>query len=84
MILLREAARVARKIVLIKDHTLNGLFAAQRLRFMDKVGNARHGVSFPYNYWPKQRWLEVFDAGIADRRMATKLGIYPMANELGL
>ena len=55
MILLREAARVGRKIILIKDRTLHVLFAAQTLRFMDKVGNARHGVSLPYNYWPKER-----------------------------
>jgi SAM-dependent methyltransferase len=78
MILLREAARVARKIVLIKDHTLDGLFAAQTLRFMDTVGNARHGVSLPYNYWPKARWLEAFDAlGWQVAVWTSKLGLYP-------
>ncbi len=77
-ILLREALRVARKGIVIKDHTLDGLFAVQTLRFLDAVGNARHGVSLPYNYWPKRRWLETFDAlGLHLRVWTGKLGIYP-------
>lgn len=55
--LLREGARLATKGLLIKDHTVDGLMAGPILRFMDQVGNARHGVAIPYNYWPKQRWL---------------------------
>ena len=43
MVLLREAGRVASGFVLIKDHTQNGILAGRRLRFMDWVGNARHG-----------------------------------------
>jgi hypothetical protein len=39
MILLREAARVAREAVVIKDHTKNGLAADATLRFMDRIGN---------------------------------------------
>jgi SAM-dependent methyltransferase len=78
MILIREAARVARKMVLIKDHTLDGLLAAQTLRFMDRVGNARHGVPLPYNYWPKSRWLETFATlGLQINVWTTNLGIYP-------
>jgi len=61
VILLREAMRVARKAIVIKDHTCNGLFAGPTLRFMDWVGNARYGISLPYNYWPQQKWLEAFD-----------------------
>jgi len=78
MCLLREAARVARRIILIKDHTLHGLFAAQTLRFMDQIGNARHGVSLPYNYWPKQRWLDAFETlGLQIGVWTDKLGLYP-------
>jgi SAM-dependent methyltransferase len=58
-ILLREAARVGRS-VLIKDHFKNGLLANETLRFMDWVGNAHHGVSLPYNYWPKSKWMAAF------------------------
>ena len=43
-VLLREACRVARQAVVIKDHTRDGLLAGPTLNFMDWVGNARHGV----------------------------------------
>ncbi|MEX0802185.1 MAG: class I SAM-dependent methyltransferase [Candidatus Binatia bacterium] len=78
MVLLREAVRVARKTIVIKDHTLEGLFAGFTLRFMDTVGNARHGVPLPYNYWPRRRWFEAFDAlGLQVGIWNSKLGIYP-------
>jgi SAM-dependent methyltransferase len=60
MILLREAARVAKKGVLIKDHLLDAFLAGSRLRFMDTVGNRRHGVALPFNYWRKEQWLSAF------------------------
>src|SRR5262249_34480642 len=61
MVLLREAKRVAREGVLLKDHAAEGLLARPTLRLMDHVGNARYGVSLPYNYWSRARWLEAFD-----------------------
>jgi SAM-dependent methyltransferase len=61
MALLSEAKRVARHAVLIKDHTLEGILAALRLRLMDWVGNSRHRVMLPYNYWSRERWLAVLD-----------------------
>jgi len=60
MVLLREADRVARQAVVIKDHTTTGLAAASTLRFMDYVGNAHHGVALPYNYWSQDRWNGAF------------------------
>ncbi len=60
-ILLREAKRVARRCVVLKDHTKDGFLAGSTLRFMDWVGNARHGVVLPYNYWPERRWRAAFD-----------------------
>ncbi len=78
MILLKEAARVARHAVLIKDHTRDGLFASGTLRFMDHIGNARHGVVLPYNYWPKARWHAAFGTiDLAIDRWISKLGLYP-------
>lgn len=59
-ILLREAVRITRNSIVIKDHLLEGMFAEETLRFMDWVGNARHGVVLPYNFWNRKRWLEVF------------------------
>lgn len=78
LILLREADRVARKSILIKDHTMDGLFAYATLRFMDWVGNAPHGVALPYNYWTAERWQSAFDQlGLKTERRITKLGLYP-------
>ena len=56
MILLREARRVARESILIKDHLVEGFLAEPTLRFMDRIGNRRHGVVLPYNYWASDRW----------------------------
>lgn len=76
--LLGEAARVGRGAMLIKDHLLDAPFSGSRLRFMDWVGNARHGVALPYNYWPRQRWDEAFAAlGLAPSSWDEDLGIYP-------
>ena len=76
--LLREASRVARKTIVIKDHILNGIFADQTLRYMDRIGNRRYGINLPYNYWPKRRWLESFDSLHMDvERWIEKLDIYP-------
>lgn len=78
MILLREATRVARHGVVIKDHTLNGVLAGPTLRFMDRIGNARHGVVLPYTYWPQHRWLRAIDrAGLKVSVWEPDLGLYP-------
>ncbi len=59
-VLLREAKRVARKFVVLKDHTRDGLAAQATLRMMDWVGNAHHGVALPYNYLSKAEWQRLF------------------------
>lgn len=78
MRLLHEAVRTARKTIVIKDHTLNGFLAGPTLRFLDRVGNARHGVALPYNYWPEQQWLEVFAAfDLTIKVWESALHLYP-------
>jgi hypothetical protein len=78
MILLSEAARVARRAIVIKDHLADGILAVPTLRFMDRVGNARHGVALPYNYWCHERWLDAFQRlGLSVGDWASQLRIYP-------
>lgn len=78
MVLLREAQRVARKAVVIKDHTQDGLLAQSTLRFMDYVGNARHGVRLPYNYWPEAKWRAAFaELGLKVAAWEKNVGLYP-------
>lgn len=78
MVLLREAARVTSKAVIIKDHTLDGLLAGPTLRFMDWVGNARFHISLPYNYWPRQKWSQAFESlGLITDVWIQDLKLYP-------
>jgi ubiquinone/menaquinone biosynthesis C-methylase UbiE len=81
-ILLREAWRVAKHSVIIKDHNRNGIAAGMRLRFMDWVGNARFGVSLPYNYWTEKQWQKAWqEIGLEPEELITRLGLYaPPAN----
>jgi SAM-dependent methyltransferase len=77
-LLLSEAARVSRRAIVLKDHLCDGPFAYPTLRLMDWVGNARHGVVLPYNYWPKQRWLRTFESmGLMVRNWKEDLKMYP-------
>lgn len=75
--LLREGARVARRCLVIKDHLLQGPLARATLRFMDRVGNARHGVALPYNYWTPARWRQAFASLGLRGSWETRLGLYP-------
>lgn len=77
-VLLREARRVTRRWVLLKDHFLEGFAAIQRLRFMDWVGNARFGVALPYNYWTENQWQHSWrKIGLWPEEVITRLGLYP-------
>ena len=81
--LLSEAKRVARKLILLKDHTMNGILAHSTLRLMDWVGNAHHSVALPYNYWPEQRWREALSQlRIPIKRRDSYLNLYPFPASL--
>jgi SAM-dependent methyltransferase len=77
-VLLREAARVARQGVAIKDHLNQGVLAFRTLSFMDWMGNAAHGVALPYNYWRPDQWAEALrELGLRTLSWETRLGLYP-------
>jgi SAM-dependent methyltransferase len=76
--LLRDAARVARRAIVIKDHTLEGPLAGATLRFMDRVSNRRHGVHLPYEYWTRARWNEALrQLALTVEIWRDQLGLYP-------
>jgi SAM-dependent methyltransferase len=78
MILLGEAARVSRRRIIIKDHLRQGLLAGPTLRFMDRVGNARHGVPLPHNYWSPLEWCAAFERlNLRVDTLYESLGLYP-------
>jgi SAM-dependent methyltransferase len=77
-VLLREARRVARRAIVLKDHCRDGLLAGPTLRLMDWVGNAHHGVALPYNYWTERRWRRTFDElGLRIEQWIAEVGLYP-------
>jgi len=77
-LLLAEAVRVGRSSLVLKDHTANGLLALPTLRLMDQVGNKRHGVALPYNYWTKAQWESAIASLKLDVQVwRTELHLYP-------
>ena len=77
LVLLREAARVARKAVILKDHLSETHLDHATLRLMDWVGNAPHGVVLPYNYAGRGQWADWFArAGLAQDVFDTHVPLY--------
>jgi SAM-dependent methyltransferase len=77
--LFAEAVRVARRAIVLKDVTPLGPLSEPTLRFMDWVGNARHGVPLPYRFWSQEEWRRAFaglDLTVEDVRR--RLGLYPL------
>lgn len=78
MRLLREARRVASQNIIIKDHTVAGVIGRPLLHFMDWVGNARHGVASPGNYWTLAQWNQAFaELELSPTVWKRELGLYP-------
>lgn len=83
MTLLEEAVRVAHQAIVIKDHIAEGTLAHLTLRVMDWVGNARHGVALPYDYWSLAKWHHVFDKlGLGINSWESHLKLYPLPADL--
>ena len=75
--ILRDAARVARGKIIIKDHLRQGFMAQTRLKMMDWMGNARYGVSLPYRYWNRSEWREAFaQCGLIEETFLSGLHLY--------
>jgi len=77
-LLLREAARVSRGAIVLKDHLCELALQRATLRLMDWIGNAHHGVALPYNYWSRKQWHAAFDAlRLRVQSWDEDLGLYP-------
>lgn len=77
-LLLKEAMRVSSRWIALKDHTRNGLLAEVTLRLMDQVGNSRHGVPLPHNYWSREQWKAAFqELGLTVQEWTNKVPLYP-------
>ena len=76
--LLREAARVSRTCVVLKDHLSESSFDHAMLRAMDWIGNRPHGVTLTYNYQSRIQWQGHFAAcGLRATQVSSDLPLYP-------
>lgn len=75
---LREARRVARASIIVKDHIVSGPISERTLKIMDIIGNARDAVRLPFNYLTRERWRTAFQAlGLRTTFWQEDLGLYP-------
>ncbi len=73
----KEALRVSRSFVLVKDHYCQNSFDRVLLRFMDWVGNRAHDVEMPFNYLSRQEWRQLADsAGVESSMLVEKPKLY--------
>ncbi len=77
-VLLREAVRVSRSFVLLKDHLDENFLDDATLRFMDWAGNRPHGVVLTYNYQSRREWAEHFSkCSLEEVNWTTQVPLYP-------
>ena len=75
---LKEAVRISRKFVVIKDHLCEHSFDKATLSFMDWFGNKGYGVALPYKYFSNAEWETIFaELGLKAEVTNTKLDLYP-------
>jgi SAM-dependent methyltransferase len=76
--LLREACRVSRRFLLIKDHLAENALDHWTLRLMDWVGNRPHGVTLPYAYLSASQWQALYQQlDLSVERTVFDLPLYP-------
>jgi SAM-dependent methyltransferase len=76
--LLRDACRVSRKFLLIKDHLAENALDHWTLRLMDWVGNRPHGVTLPYAYLSAAQWQALYQQlDLSAERTISDLPLYP-------
>ena len=77
--LIAEAARVAKRLLITKDHKLDGLLAQQRIGLMDWAANTAYGVPCLFRYNTLTQWRDVFQHhNLAITAEHTRIALYPM------
>lgn len=77
---LDELVRVARRFILIKDHTYNGALGYLTLAVLDELGNRRFGIPSPQQYQRGWEWTE----HLASRNWKMRTLIHPCQCHSGL
>lgn len=76
--LLSEAVRVARRILVVKDHKPEGLLSFWRISFLDWAANNPHEVECLYRYHTKAEWRQLFSShNLIPVVEETSIDLYP-------
>jgi SAM-dependent methyltransferase len=76
--LIAEAARVAQRLLIIKDHKRDGLLAQQRIGLMDWAANTAYGVPCLFRYNTLAQWRETCQShGLTSAGECTRINLYP-------
>jgi SAM-dependent methyltransferase len=76
--LLSECVRIARRLVVIKDHKPDGVFGHARICLLDWAANDPYSVPCLYRYQTLSQWRNMFSKhGLAIIREWTRLRLYP-------
>lgn len=81
--LMSECIRVSRRLLIIKDHQVKGLFARQRLAFLDWAANIPYGVPCLHQYLSPGQWeaLHRRHALVVEQEL-TSIRLYPVGLNL--
>ena len=77
--LLRESARVSKRLVIIKDHLRKGFLAQQRISLLDWAANVGYAVPCLYRYNSLTEWhrsIGLVASNLVEER--TSVDIYPL------
>ncbi len=81
--LLREALRVSRGLLVVKDVTTKGFLAAPTLDLMERLANTEHGIRMPDTFWSPAEWADALRRlGLTAEVWQTRIGLYPFPANL--
>jgi SAM-dependent methyltransferase len=76
--LMKECARVSRRLLIIKDHQIKGPLAKSRIKLLDWAANAPYGVPCLFRYNTPAQWDEVPKLlGMESKQVLGSMKLYP-------
>jgi ubiquinone/menaquinone biosynthesis C-methylase UbiE len=76
--LIKECARVAKRLLIIKDHKTEGVFARQRISFLDWAANMPFNIPCLYRYNTREEWRRWHEShGLIVEYELNSMRLYP-------
>ena len=77
-----ECARVAKRMLIVKDHQVKGVLAQQRISLLDWAANAPYGVPCLYRYLTPTEWVGFYERlNMSPAEVKDGMKIYPLPFE---